>query len=131
MAKINDLRALIVAQLNTIKSTYGITDIFYQVAQDTAMFPHIVYDFGNMRALPEGFARRDIELYINVYDKQESTVLINNIADAVEELLEAQNLPQTDILPTFYYVNRKDLPDEDKAIKHIQIEFSIQNYERN
>lgn len=131
MAKINDLRALIVSQLNTIKSTYGIADIFYQVAQDTAMFPHIVYDFGNMRALPEGFARRDIELYINVYDKQESTVLINNIADAVEELLEAQNLPQTNILPTFYYVNRKDLPDEDKSIKHIQIEFSIQNYERN
>lgn len=131
MAKINELRALIVEQLETIKDTYGITDIFYQLAQDSAMYPHVVYSFDGMRSLTDDLARRDIDLIIDVYDRQTSTVLINNIADAIEDLFDTENLPQDGILPTFYFVIRRDLVDEDKLIKHIQIEISVQNYERN
>lgn len=129
--KTNELRSMIVSQLNNLRTGYGLNGIFYQIAQDEAMFPHIVFDFDNVRTMSDDRNRRDYKMIIDVFDKNNSTVLINNLADAIEELLDQKNLPQTGVLPTLFFESRRNIPDEDKMIKHIQIVLTIQNYERN
>jgi len=131
MSKSNELRAMIVTKLNNIKTQYGINGIYYQIAQDEAMFPHIVFDLDRFTTLADDRNRRDINLIIDVYDKGNNTQKVHNIADAVEDLLDQANVPGTNTLPTLFFNARRHLPDEDKLIKHIQLEFTIQNYERN
>lgn len=131
MSKSNELRAMIVSKLNDIKTQYGINGIYYQLAQDNALFPHIVFDMDRTFTLTDDLNRRDINLIIDVYDRGNNTQKVHNIADAVEDLLDKANVPGTNNLSTLYFSARRHLPDEDKLIKHIQLEFTIQNYERN
>ena len=65
---------------------------------------------------------------IEVWTK--SQIEANDIVDKVEKLFDNVNLPQDDILPTFFVENIKEVPDEDKTIVHRHIELSVQNYER-
>jgi hypothetical protein len=74
--------------------------------------------------------RQDYMLDVDVWDKSQNTTTIEALCDNIEKLLHMENLPQTGILPTFYLVDRKSIPDEDKAIKHRLVRFQIQNYVR-
>lgn len=128
MSKTNELRALIVRELNTIG---GLKEVSFQIANDTTMYPHIVFDFDNMTMTQDNLARQNYKLIIDVWDRGTSAALVNDIADNVEGILHNENLPQANILPTFFLESRRNLRDEDKLIRHIQLTFSIQNYERN
>lgn len=131
MSNSNELRAMIVSKLNDIKTQSGIKGIFYQLAQDEAMFPHIVFDMDRTNTLSDDRNRRDINLIIDIYDRGNNTQKVHNIADAVEDLFDQANVPGASNLPTLFFNARRHLPDEDKLIRHIQLEFTIQNYERN
>lgn len=131
MSRTNELRAMIVSKLNDIRTQFDIKGIFYQLAQDKALFPHIVFDMDRTNTLSDDRNRRDINLIIDIYDKGNDTKKVHNIADAIEDLLDQVNEPGEQTLPTLYFNARRHLPDEDKLIKHIQLEFTIQNYERN
>ena len=58
------------------------------------------------------------------------TTAIDNLADSVEDLFHTENLPQENVLPTFYKIDRKSVDDPDKSIKHRLVRFQIQNYVR-
>ena len=130
MSNTKELKAKIRSRLENIKTIYSIKDIFYQLADDRKLYPHIVFSFDIFRALPDDRVKRNIDVIIDVYTRGTSTTQVDDMADAIEDLFDGKNLPQDDNLPTFYLTDRRPLPDEDKAIKHVQLNFELQNYER-
>lgn len=122
MSKTADLRKLITAQLNT---TAGAT--YYLTAPDDADYPYKTFELSRI-ALGD-LARDDVDLCIDLWDKHTDTKRIDEIADRLEDLFNAANLPQETILPTFFRESRYPVIDEDKTIKHIQMHFMVQNYE--
>ena len=121
--KTNDLKKLIQTKLKTLT-----TNVFYEIATDDAMYPHVVFTFNSIDL--GDLSRQDYMLNIDVWDKSKSTVAVDELCDKIEALLQGENLPQTRILPTFYLVDRRNIPDEDKQIRHRVIRFQIQNYVR-
>ena len=119
----NDLKILLKTKLSTITQ-----NVYHEQADDDALYPHIVFSF---RTIDLGdLSRQDYILEIDVWDKGTDTTAIDSMADSIENLLQAENLPQENILPTFYLIDRKAILDSDKDIKHRLIRFQIQNYER-
>ena len=120
----NDLKKLIMSKLKIVAS-----NVYYQLADEDALYPHVVFSFRNVDL--GDLSRQDYVLSIDVWDKRQTTTQIDDLTDTIENMWQGQNLPQDNILPTFYLISRKDgLPDEDKTIKHNLIEIQVQNYER-
>ena len=122
----NDLKRLVQTKLKTVTAK-----VYHELADDDAIYPHIVFNF---RRIDLGdLARQDYILEVDVWDKLTSTnntQQIDNLADSVEKLLQAENLPQENILPTFSLIDEQNVLDEDKQIRHRKIQFQVQNYER-
>ena len=121
--KTNDLKELVQTKLKTLT-----TDVYFEQARDNALYPHIVFSFRETNL--GDLSRQDYILEIDVWDKGTETTAVDALADNVEDLLHTKNLPQTNVLPTFYKIDRKAIVDSDKSIKHRLIRFQIQNYVR-
>lgn len=119
----NDLIELIKTKLSTVAS-----NVYYEVADEDALYPHVVFSFQQINL--GDLSRQDYELDVDVWDKGEETETVENLCDSIEHLLHGANLPQKNILPTFYLIDRRILFDEDKEIRHRVVRFQIQNYER-
>lgn len=119
--KTNSLRELIQTKLKTVTS-----HVYYAVADDSKVFPHIVFTLESINT--GDLSRSDYDLVIDVWNKGEQFDT-EEMADAVENLLKTKNFPQTDILPTFFSESRKHITDEDKRINHLQLSFIVQLYE--
>lgn len=127
MSRTNDLRKLIRQRLMSLQSRYNLKDVYYEIADERKMYPHIVYDLEEVNPTDK---RRDYVLSIDLFGKDRATYDMENLADDIEDLFNSQNIPQDTILPTFYLETRRQVPDEDKTIKHIIVKFTVQNYER-
>ena len=123
VTRTNDLNKLIQTKLKTLT-----TNVYYEQANDNAMYPHIVFSYREVNL--GDLSRQDYILEVDVWDKARSPYNVEELSDKVEDLLHCQNLPQDKILPTFYKIDRKAIIDPDKNIKHRQIRFQIQNYVR-
>ena len=122
----NDLKKLVQTKLKTISNKVS---VYHEIADDKAIYPHLVFSFRRLDL--SDLSRQDYVLQVDVWDRSNSTQMVDDLADSVESLLQAENLPQTNILPTFYLIDRKSVEDEDKMIKHRIIQFQVQNYERS
>lgn len=123
ITRTNDLKILLTTKLRTLT-----TNVFFEEATDDKLYPHVVFGF---REIDLGdLWRQDYVLEVDVWDKGTSTTLVDELSDKIEDLLQAENLPQDNILPTFYKIDRKSIKDSDKSIKHRLIRFQIQNYVR-
>lgn len=123
ITRTNDLKILLTTKLRALT-----TNVFFEQATDNALYPHVVFSF---REIDLGdLWRQDYVLEVDVWDKGTSTTLVDELSDKIEDLLQAENLPQDNILPTFYKIDRKSIKDSDKSIKHRLIRFQIQNYVR-
>lgn len=120
MNKTNSLRKIIQSKINPIIKSY------YRVADPKADFPRAVYDFENIDL--GDLNRDDLILIVDLWDKGKDTSKIEDIADQIEEMFNAANLPDTNVLPTFYRISRKPIDDEDKTLMRRQLKFQIQNY---
>lgn len=123
VTRTNDLKKLIEEKFKTLT-----TNVYYEEARDNALYPHIVFSFNEINL--GDLSRQDYTLDVDVWDKNTSSYNIEELCDKVEDLLHTQNLPQTNILPTFYKIDRKSIWDSGKDIKHRLIRFQIQNYVR-
>ena len=122
----NDLKKLIKSELNMDR----VKEVYYQLADDEALYPHIVFDLHQINLLADDNNRRDYRIVIDVWDKGTSTTVVDDIADAIDKRFNALNAPQDAILPTFYIESNYSVLDEDKNIKHRQLKIIAQNYER-
>ena len=120
MNKTNSLRKIIQSKINPIIKSY------YRAADPKADFPRAVYDFENIDL--GDLNRDDLILIVDLWDKGKDTSKIEDIADQIEEMFNAANLPDANVLPTFYRISRKPIDDEDKTLMRRQLKFQIQNY---
>ena len=123
MSKTKDLRKVIQTYLLTVCD-----NVFYEVASDDQMFPHIVWNLTRVNL--GDIHRDDFILDVDLWDRDTDAKDIDDTADAIEEMFNANNDPQETILPTFFRIDRKNVMDEDKRIKHRILSFQIQNYVR-
>lgn len=129
MGRTNELRKLVKSILSNedFIQAHGIKGVWFEVADEENMYPHITFQFDQINT--GDLYRHDLSLIIDLYDKGTSAHTVESMADAVEDMFNAKNLPQESILPTFYIERRNSVMDEDKMIRHRQIEIVIQNYE--
>ena len=120
MSKTNYLRAIITSNLDAIVKAY------YRHADEKEEYPYAVYDFENIDL--GDISRDDLILVIDLWGKGTDTSPIEAMADRIEAMFNAANLPNDHVLPTFYKIGRKPIDDEDKNIIHRQLKFQIQNY---
>ena len=121
MSKTNALRKIIQAKIDSVVSCY------YQTADAKEENQYAVYDFENIDL--GDLHRDDLILVVDIWGKGKDTSPIEEIADKIEKMFNAANLPNNDVLPTFYRIGRKPIPDEDKTLIHRQLKFQIQNYD--
>ena len=125
MSKTADLRKLIVAQLKTLTAAKG---VYYRQAAPGAVYPYITFSLD--RVDESDLARDDVDLCVDIWDHAPDLGTAEGIADAAEGLFNVANLPQTNILPTFFRDVRYPINEDDKTIQHIQLHFIVQNYTR-
>lgn len=121
----NELRKLIQSKLKTVCD-----NVFYEIADNKMIYPHCVFSFRSVDTSDFAFARKDIRCDIDIWDKGNDATQIEDLADSIESLFNAKNIPQDEILPTFFLDRRISVLDEDKDIRHRVIRLTIQNYER-
>ncbi len=129
MGRTNKLRKLVKLVLSNehFIQTYGVKGVWFEIADEENMYPHITFQFDQINT--GDLYRHDLSLIIDLYDKGTSALVVEQMADDVEDMFNAKNLPQEAILPTFYLERRNVVMDEDKMIRHRQIEIIVQNYE--
>lgn len=120
MSKTNSLRKIIQSNIDSVVSCY------YRMADPGALYPHAVYDFENIDL--GDINRDDLIFIVDLWDRGNDTSRIDEMADQIEEKFNAANLPNEEVLPTFYRISRKPIDDEDKTIMRRQLKFQIQNY---
>ena len=120
MSKTAALRKLIKEQMQT---TQG--ESYYRIAPPTASFPYKTFTLTDTTFLE---ARDDFTLEIDIWDQAPDPKTAEEIADQIEQLLAAANLPRPPIYPTFYRDARYTLDDPDKTLQHIQLRFLVQLY---
>ena len=120
MSKTNSLRKVIQSKIKSVIKSY------YRVADEKASFPYAVYDFENIDL--GDINRDDLILIIDIWGKGKDTSQIEELADQIEALFNAANMPGEEVLPTFYRISRKPIDDEDKTLIRRQLKFQIQNY---
>lgn len=120
MGKTTALRRIIQRNIDAVIKSY------YRKADKGALFPHAVFDFESIDLLD--INRDDLILIIDVWGKGNDTSEIEDLADQIEKLFNAANMPEGDVLPTFYRMSRKPIDDEDKSLIHRQLKFQVQNY---
>lgn len=121
MSKTTSLRKIIQSNIDSVVKSY------YRTADAEALFPHAVYGFETID-LGDIF-RDDLILIIDLWGKGTDTSQIEEMADQLERLFNAANMPDEEVLPTFYRISRKPIDDEDKSLIHRKLKFQIQNYD--
>lgn len=124
MSKTNDLEGLVQSLISTHIRCAQLS------APSEWEYPYAVWaladvDLGDL-------SRDDTILEVSIWFmvSPENQAQANNTADELEKRLNAANLPQETILPTFFRISRQTLEDEDKTLRRILLRFQIQNYER-
>ncbi|MBH1941636.1 hypothetical protein I5677_12105 [Mobilitalea sibirica] len=102
------------------------TRTYYSEAKDNAKYPYQVFIFDSQTR--EQYPREDDIIIIDIWDKSNSWTEVERLADEIEANMNMKNEPNSFVLPTFFMIDRKNLKDPDKNLKHVLLKFLIQNY---
>lgn len=130
MSATNELRKLIKSELSRVSEDFGVKEIYYQIADNEALYPHIVFSLDSANSEPMFLDRYNYRLIVDVYFKNQ-TQDIEGLCDLIQKEFIWKNTPTADILPTFYFESRLLVIESNKYINHRQLRFNIQMYERN
>lgn len=121
MGKTAELRKLITTQLNTTPGA-----AYYRRAPADAVYPYKTFDLSRVDL--GDLSRDDYELQVDIWDHAADPKAVDEIADSLEDIFNDKNLPQTNILPTFFRSSRYPVEDPDKDIQHLQLTFLVELY---
>lgn len=127
----NDLRKTLKGIIENSLADYNVKEIYYKVANEQAMFPHIVFNLSSCFQSNDDLHRFMYYVQIDVYNKVPSLIQIEDLVDNIVNEFNAINDPQKDILPAFYFSSVNEVLDEDKKINHFRIMLEVHLYERN
>lgn len=99
--------------------------VYHEQAPINAIFPYIVFE------VTTGFKngeRDDLTLIIDIWDRNQSSMEIEDLTDKIDNLFHNENLPTNEVLPTFFRENRLKVEDPDKTLKRRQLRYSVQTY---
>ena len=102
--------------LDTLKSKHP--RVYHENAPKNAEYPYIVFNIN------DGLKshRDDLILTIDIWDRNDSSMVIEDLADTIDKLLDEANLPK------FYRQQRLKVEDPDKTLKRRQLRFNVQTY---
>lgn len=122
MSKTLRLRNLIQEQLQTVQG-----ETHHKVASKDTTYPYKTFLLESLN-FPDS-TRDDFDLVIDIWDRSPDQKTVEEIADQIEALFNASNLPRPPIYPTFFRDGRNNIIDPDKELQHIQLHFIVQLYE--
>ena len=122
MSKTTTLRGLIREQLQTVQG-----ETYHKTAIPNAAYPYKTFLLESINFADS--TRDDFDLVIDIWDRSPDQKTVEEIADQIEALFNASNIPRPPIFPTFFRDGRNNLDDPDKELQHIQLHFIVQLYE--
>ena len=97
--------------------------VFYRKANAEVMYPYIIYGIKDI------YGAKVLEINVWSIDPEDSTVIIENLADDIQKALEDSIVTNDNHSIILYYnEDRKWIDDEDKRIQRINFSYEIRYY---
>lgn len=101
--------------------------VFNDRSRKDSNYPYLVMDSSNIST--QLYPRVDVDLELNVWDKSQNYIKVNEIADIIQSALNRNSKVADNITATFYLNTRKNVDDEDKELKRVYMLFDVEIYQ--
>lgn len=101
--------------------------VFNDRSRKDSIYPYIVMDSSNIST--QLYPRVDVDLTLNIWDKSQNYIKVNEIADIIQSALNRNSKVADNITATFYLNIRKNVDDEDKELKRVYMLFDVEIYQ--
>lgn len=101
--------------------------VFNDRSRKDSIYPYIVMDSSNINT--QLYPRVDVDLTLNIWDKSQNYIKVNEIADIIQSALNRNSKVADNITATFYLNIRKNVDDEDKELKRVYMLFDVEIYQ--
>lgn len=107
----------------------SLTDVkvFNDRSRKDSIYPYVVMDSSNIST--QLYPRVDVDLTLNIWDKSQNYIKVNEIADIIQSALNRNSKVADNITATFYLNTRKNVDDEDKELKRVYMLFDVEIYQ--
>lgn len=107
----------------------SLTDVkvFNDRSRKDSVYPYVVIDSSNIST--QLYPRVDVDLVLNIWDKSQNYIKVNEIADIIQSALNRNSKVADNITATFYLNTRKNADDEDKELKRVYMLFDVEIYQ--
>lgn len=101
--------------------------VFNDRSRKDSIYPYVVMDSSNIST--QLYPRVDVDLTLNIWDKSQNYIKVNEIADIIQSALNRNSKVADNITATFYLNIRKNVDDEDKELKRVYMLFDVEIYQ--
>lgn len=113
--------------LKKILDSLADVKVFNDRSRKDSIYPYIVMDSSNIST--QLYPRVDVDLTLNIWDKSQNYIKVNEIADIIQSALNRNSKVADNITATFYLNIRKNVDDEDKELKRVYMLFDVEIYQ--
>lgn len=103
------------------------TSVYYEIVRENKKYPYLIYEIKQL-SYEAGCSSYEIE--INCVDKNESTALVDEVADQVQNLLEGYEFANDKISFYTYTASRQTVYEEDKNLKRRRLTVELRLYSK-
>lgn len=119
----NEIEIFLKKMLNSLTDV----KVFNDRSRKDSIYPYIVMDSSNINT--QLYPRTDVDLTLNIWDKSQNYIKVNEIADIIQSALNRNSKVADNITATFYLNIRKNVDDEDKELKRVYMLFDVEIYQ--
>ena len=119
----NEIEIFLKKMLNSLTDV----KVFNDRSRKDSIYPYIVMDSSNINT--QLYPRVDVDLTLNIWDKSQNYIKVNEIADIIQSALDRNSKVADNITATFYLNTRKNVDDEDKELKRVYMLFDVEIYQ--
>lgn len=119
----NEIEIFLKKMLNSLTDV----KVFNDRSRKDSIYPYIVMDSSNINT--QLYPRVDVDLTLNIWDKSQNYIKVNEIADIIQSALNRNSKVADNITATFYLNIRKNVDDEDKELKRVYMLLDVEIYQ--